>query len=156
MTDGVTPSLETIVSDALNRFHDAVNAAGLPVSRDAIEVKLHPAPHERPKLPEEKMAVYAFFLGGVCLKCGKVGPNSNPRFNYQHYNPDSAGSTLAASLLGGDTIVPVEYADKDRVGQWMQAKLDRVSLLLPATLSPSILSYLEAFLHVVWNPRFEG
>ncbi len=50
MTDGVTSSLETIVSDALNRFHNAVDAAGLPVSRDAIELKFHRAPHERPKV----------------------------------------------------------------------------------------------------------
>ena len=149
--------LGAIVEDALRRFHAAIAAAGLEVSEGAIEVELRPAPHRPPTaIPAGKMAVYAFFLDGVCLKCGKVGPKSKARYASQHYNPGSAPSTLAASLLADGRIVPPAAATKKAVSLWMQANLDRVNLLVPAKFGGNVLSFLEAFLHLCWNPRFEG
>ena len=45
------------------------------------------------------MAVYVFSEKSQVLKVGKVGPNSQARYTSQHYNPKSARSTLAKSLL---------------------------------------------------------
>jgi hypothetical protein len=45
------------------------------------------------------MAVYCFFLDGRALKIGIAGPNSDARFRSQHYNLNSARSTLAGSIF---------------------------------------------------------
>jgi len=45
------------------------------------------------------MAVYVFSKGPDVLKVGKVGAKSQARYTSQHYNPGSAMSTLAASIL---------------------------------------------------------
>ena len=45
------------------------------------------------------MAIYIFEYGEQCLKVGKVGINSNARYQSHHYNPDSSSSNLAKSIL---------------------------------------------------------
>lgn len=151
--------LDAMVNDTLMRFYRAAAAANLPIPLGIIEIDWQYAPHEPPTLPKNKMAIYAFFLDdGSCLKCGKVGPRSNARYTFQHYLPNSANSTLAASLLKHGKILPHGADDEKSVGPWMRTSLDRVNFLLPADLKfgPAVLSYLEAFLHVCWNPIFEG
>ncbi|TDW95381.1 hypothetical protein EV137_2717 [Kribbella pratensis] len=81
----------------------------------------------------------------MVLKVGKVGPNSEPRFRYQHYSPTSAGSTLAKSLLTHSIVWP--WLGIDRLGpatvkDWMLANLDRLHIYVPAT-SPLVLAPLE-------------
>jgi len=53
----------------------------------------------RATLPKGKMACYVFLTDERCLKVGKVGPKSGPRFSYQHYDPTSSMSNLAKSIL---------------------------------------------------------
>lgn len=56
--------------------------------------------HERPEeLKNGEVAVYIFKYKDKYLKIGKVGENSNNRFRYQHYNPNSCNSNLALQLL---------------------------------------------------------
>lgn len=148
--------LQAVIDDALRRFFAAMDAAGLALAREAIIAEICLAPHRPPtSLPEGKMAVYAFFHNGRCLKCGKVGRKSKARFTSQHYKPGSAPSTLAASLVGSASLLPPDVGQGD-VGDWIKANTDRVNLLLAADLGMNVLSLLEAFLHVLWNPEFEG
>jgi len=69
-----------------------------------------PAPHAGRKLPNGRCAVYVFSLSEMygrtvqagahrVLKVGKAGSNCNARFQSQHYNVNSAPSTLAGSLI---------------------------------------------------------
>jgi hypothetical protein len=102
------------------------------------------------------MAVYAFLLDGQALKIGKAGHNSGPRYLSQHYNPSSAGSNLAKSILANPAKVGAVGIDSQTVGDWIKAHTDRVNLLMPSTCSPFMQSLLEAFLHMRWKPLFEG
>ncbi len=65
------------------------------------------APHSPRNLPLGKSAVYVFSLTSFTqapaganrvIKVGKVGSNSNNRFQYQHYSGGSADSTLSVAI----------------------------------------------------------
>jgi hypothetical protein len=86
---------------------------------------------------------------------GKVGPNSGPRFTYQHYT-GSAQSTLRGSLLSNLEKVGATELDEGTAADWIRNHTDRVDLLIPATFGMPFLSLLEAFLHARWKPMFEG
>ena len=146
-----------LVSEALSDFSKAVALAQAEFSPDSVTVEITSKPHVAPKiLPRGKMAVYAFFLNGQALKVGKVGPKSNARYTSQHYNPTSARSTLAQSILTNAVRVEAAGIDAGAVGDWIRKNTDRVNLLLPASVGLPILSLLESFLHVRWKPLFEG
>jgi hypothetical protein len=147
--------LEALVSSALKDFGQVAALAGVTVPLNQVCTEILGKPHKAKALPFGKMAVYSFFLNGRALKVGKVGPNSGPRFTYQHYT-GSAQSTLSGSILSNPMKVGASGLDTKTVGDWIKAHTDRVDFLMPATFGIPILSLLEAFLHVLWNPMFEG
>jgi hypothetical protein len=102
------------------------------------------------------MAVYGFWGDGEWLKIGKAGPKSGPRYTSQHYNPDSAQSTLAKSLTNDPHMLTVAGFDPKAVGDWIKSATLRVNILLPTTRPPELLLLLEAFLHARLRPRYEG
>ena len=134
-----------------------------------IEHESKPAPHIPPPLLPGKCAVYVFSLsmvfgrncpagGDRVLKVGKVGPNSEPRFRYQHYKRNSAQSTLAASLLNAKILWPylgIETLDDSSVGEWLKANTDRDHFLLNAG-DRELLHTLEVFVRGLCSPVFEG
>jgi hypothetical protein len=127
------------------------------------------APHEPPLLPNGKCAVYVFSrahiparagekMGSLVLKVGKAGPNSQPRFRYQHYSPGSSDSNLAKSILQNKHCWPrlgIDSLDEMTVGVWLKSNTDRDHFLLDASNEP-LLESLENFLQVRLNPMFEG
>jgi hypothetical protein len=149
--------LDELVSEAIN---DCAKVAALAYANfplDVITVEIAAKPHKAPTaLPPDKIGVYEFFLNGQALKVGKVGPKSGARYTSQHYNPASAGSTLARSILANATRVEAIGVDNESVGNWIEMHTDRVNLLLARTFGLPILSLLESFLHVRWKPLFEG
>lgn len=89
-------------------FNDALRLLG----KDPVAVEIEPqiAMHQPPSLCSGKCAAYVFSLSDDygapapagphrVLKVGRVGPNSNARFQSQHYSPRSSRSNLANSLL---------------------------------------------------------
>ena len=102
------------------------------------------------------MAVYSFFHDGVCLKVGIVGPKSQARYVSQHYSPASATSTLGGSICRDPAAVGLDVLDVGDAGAWMRENLCRADLILPASYGMQVLRFAEAFLHLRWNPRFEG
>ena len=106
------------------------------------------------------MACYVFLGERSCLKVGKVGPNSGPRFSYQHYDPGSSMSNLAKSIL--KCTLPMrpyedhEMLDEKTVGQWIRSHTIRVNFYLDSRLPSPVLSLLEAFLQCRLSPVFEG
>ena len=127
------------------------------------------APHVPPSLPSGKGAVYVFSLSGRwgarspagpnrVLKVGKVGANSNPRFQYQHYNPRSAMSTLASSLLANRVLWPYlgnPNISETTIGVWMKQHLDRDHFFVAAA-EADVRSMLEVYLRARLGPVFEG
>lgn len=102
------------------------------------------------------MAVYIFTHGQDVLKVGKVGPKSQARYTSQHYNPGSAQSTLAASMIADAERIGLGDADQAEIGNWIRTNVDRVNILLPASLGVPVLTLLESFLQCRLRPRYEG
>src|ERR1700722_20682109 len=147
--------LDDLISNALKDFSQVAALARATVPLDQIYIEVLRKPHKAKTLPLGKMAVYSFFLNERALKVGKVGPNSGPRFTYQHYT-GSAVSTLSGAILSNQRKVGAAGLDTKTAGEWIKANTDRIDLLIPASFGTPMLSLLEAFLHVRWKPMFEG
>lgn len=156
-------------TDAFQLLADlsAAHPAGYPSLIIQLEHLL--APHVPARLPSGKGAVYVFSLSAQfgahslagahrVLKVGKVGPNSNNRFQYQHHSATAAVSTLAASLLRNPVLWPclgdLDIAS-DSVGEWMKQHLDR-DHFFTAGEDRDLRSMLEVYLRARLGPVFEG
>ena len=94
----------------------------------------------------------------MVLKVGKVGPNSEPRFRYQHYSSTSAGSNVAKSLIGHPIVWPwlgIERFDVDNVKTWMKTNLDRLHIFVPGD-RPEVRAVLELYVRARIGSVFEG
>ena len=143
--------------DVLGKFKAVAELAGVSLAEDAIRIEALPAPHKPPsRLPLGTMAVYVFSYGPEFLKVGKVGPKSQARYTSQHYNPRSAQSTLARSLLDDADIQDLGSADEATIGAWIKANVDRVNFIVSDSLGIHVLTLLESFLQCRLKPRYEG
>jgi hypothetical protein len=125
------------------------------------------APHTPPVLPAGYGAVYAFALAdassapcgiGTVLKVGRIGARSEARFRSQHYNPRSAGSTLASSLLTYRIMWPwlgIRHLDEHDVKSWMLTNLDRMHIFVPDG-HPVVAASLEIYVRARIGSVFEG
>jgi hypothetical protein len=149
-------SLGELAVAALSDFARAANTNGAEIDANKIRIEIVPKPHKPSGLPIGKMAVYCFLLNNQALKIGIAGPKSGARYRSQHYNPNSAQSTLAGSILKHPTKLGIVAVTAISVGDWIKAHTDRINFLLPASYGKSVLSQLESFLHGRWKPTFEG
>lgn len=153
----------------INDFLQAASRAGLQCRRNTITHEAQPSPHDPHALPPGKCAVYVFSLSasyGRCypagahrvLKVGKAGPNSNARFQSQHYNPKAAPSTLAATFVKSTILWPylgiTELKDTE-VRRWIKENTDRDNFYLNAK-DNDVLSELERYIRGRLGPVFEG
>ena len=148
-------------------FDAAAKDLGLPGWPSHYRAEALPAPHRSSPLPQGFGAVYIFGLSeqarceagaGRVLKVGRVGANSNARFQSQHYSATAAGSTLARSLLKYRVLWPwlgIDHLDKSTVRTWMLANLDRVNLYVPSS-SADLLPHLEMYVRARVGSVFEG
>lgn len=153
----------------LDDFVQALRRAGRPGPSAPISHEAQSAPHRPHALPPQRCAVYVFSLsaayGSRCaaganraLKVGKVGSKSNARFQFQHYNPGAAPSTLAASLIEGYILWPylgLNQITKAAVGDWIRENTDRDNFYLLDGDQP-LLGELERYLRGRLGPVFEG
>ncbi|MEQ9240322.1 hypothetical protein [Roseovarius indicus] len=143
--------------EVLADFVTVARLAKVALTAGDIGVEELPAPHSPPtRLPAGQMAVYVFSLGGDVLKVGKVGPKSQARYTSQHYNPGSAQSTLAASIIGDAERLGLADAECAKIGNWIRANVDRVNILIPVDHGVAVLTLLESFLQCSLRPRYEG
>jgi hypothetical protein len=150
-------------------FQQALAAAGLGKLRSPIQHEFQPAPHHSHGLRKGKCAVYVFSLseiaGSNCLagpnrvlKVGKAGPNSNARFQSQHYDSTRARSTVAGSLLRSRILWPylgISNLTEGIVGQWIRNNLDRDNFYLDANDEPQ-LPRLETYIRGILGSVLEG
>lgn len=140
------------IEAALRDFVQVSDLAHVPVGLDDFQVDYLDAPHRPPSsLPLGKMAIYGFFYGDEWLKIGMVGPKSQARYVSQHYSPQSAGSTLAKSLME-DPALQGQIHD---AGSWIKENCCRVNVLLDIRHGLALLALLESFLHARLRPRYE-
>lgn len=141
---------------ALADFIQVACLAGYDLPAADMVVDFLDAPHRPPaRLPSGKMALYAFFGSGRWLKSGIAGHRSQARYTSQHYNPGSAPSTLAASLVNDSKMACCDGFSLDSPGAWIQSSCHRMNVLLDAELGRPLLALLEAFLHARLSPRYE-
>jgi hypothetical protein len=152
---GIT-TLLALGEAALNDFETMVGEAALKCDVSKIAIDVAHKPHWPSGLPDGRMAVYCFFLNGQALKIGIAGPNSDARYRSQHYNPNSAQSTLAKSLMAQPDKAGIQVPRSNFVGDWIKANTDRINFLLPISLDRVVLLHLERFLHGRWQPIYEG
>lgn len=130
---------------------------GIVMSSKGIKVDYCAAPHQNPThLPDGKMAVYIFAHGNNVLKVGIAGSNSEARYTSQHYNPASANSNLAKSLLSDEEFPERDICSEENIGNWIKTNLDRVNILLDDQYGISFLKLIEAYLHCLLKPKYEG
>lgn len=151
----------------VSEFAVAAEKAALAGWPCELKTELLRAPHTRPALPAGCGAVYAFALArpwlgqcgaGTVLKVGRIGARSEARFRSQHYNPRSAGSTLANSLLTYRIVWPwlgIERLIEDAVKSWMLGNLDRMHIFVPDG-HPVVSASLEVFVRARIGSVFEG
>lgn len=128
----------------------------IPEARVGLIVEKLPAPHVATDLPNGCRAIYAFWGDGEWLKIGKAGPNSNPRFKYQHYKPGSSQSNLANSLTHYASKNLLVGFESSSCGDWIRQNVSRYNIFVPSETEERLISLLEAFLHYRLKPRFEG
>ena len=140
----------------LEDFRVVARLAGMELRVDAIRIEVLRMPHKPPSsLPSGKMAVYVFSGKDRVLKVGKVGSRSQARYTSQHYNPGSAQSTLAASLLK-DKDARRDGVNEENVSVWIKKNTDRVNFIVDVNLGVRALTLLEAFVQCRLQPVFEG
>jgi hypothetical protein len=144
-------NIQTILSD----FTKALSLARVDGGVIDFDLVDRGCPHTSAALPRGKMGIYIFMDEVSTLKVGKVGPNSNARFQTQHYLPGSSKSNLAKSLLDDDEG-PCRDFQADEIGPWMKKHLRRIDILLDATAGIPVLNLLEGFFHCRLSPKYEG
>ena len=156
---------EILIKEFLEALAERAEPSRVPVVRHEHQY----APHIPHALPVGSCAVYVFSLseshGGTCaagphrvLKVGKAGPNSNARFQSQHYNPQSSGSNLAATLVNGRLLwkyFGISQLSDQAVAEWIKTNLDRDNFYLAAA-DVTFLSDLEKYLRARLGPALEG
>lgn len=145
-----------LIRTALEDFLRVSCLAKYELSKDELELQVLPPPHTPSELPKGKMAVYGFAYNGEWLKIGMAGPKSNARFQSQHYNPKSARSTLAASLIKDVRFWSSISYDDEQVGEWIKSATYRFNILVSSEAPIELIKLLEAFLHLRLKPRYEG
>jgi hypothetical protein len=130
----------------LGGFCEAAGKAGIDGWPCPVRFETLPAPHQRPSLPPDEAAVYAFTLSaaaghlapcgpGTVLMVGKARANNEHSFRHLHYDGTKDPSTLAGSLLAHPILWPwlgITQLDETTVGEWMLASLDRSHFFIPA------------------------
>ncbi len=141
---------------------------GIGPARAEVRVESLGRPHAPVTLPSGWQGVYGFRYNGTWLKVGKAGPKSGARWVSQHYNPGSAMSNLALSLVKYGHFATLEHPALgqlratlrdialDDIGDWIKANTERVNVVIRADMGTSGLARLESTAHRFLKPVFEG
>lgn len=145
--------------DYIFEFNDLIqrtsSAIGKAIGADKYDIIDLGIPHKPKGLPYGKMGVYTFSYKDRFLKIGKAGSNSGARFLSQHYNPKSANSTLAASLIRDSAMAEFGLIEGN-VKDWIKQNCRRIDIVMDSTLGVFALELVEAVLHYHYEPKYEG
>lgn len=145
----------TLVNEIRDYIDNLFQSIDSTQSSKGIEVINRGYPHVPVALPKNKVAVYMFRYKNQFLKIGKVGENSNARFQYQHYKPFSAQSTLAESILE-DREMKLEFLDDENVSEWILNNCGRIDIIIDSDTTKFKVDLIEAALHYKYQPKYEG
>lgn len=144
-----------LISEMNKLIQNVSQVLGDPIDSTKYEIVDRGTPHQAKSLPVGMMGIYTFWYNGAFLKIGKAGFKSSARFLSQHYNPKSAQSTLAASILKDDDLLKLEL-NEENVGEWIKRNCRRIDILINVELGIFTLDLIEAVLHHKYEPKYEG
>lgn len=136
-------------------IRNVTQAVGKPIEENKYEIVDRGLPHKPKTLPAGKMGIYTFSYNDRFLKIGKAASKSSARFLSQHYNPKSANSTLAASILRDYEMLELGINEAN-VGDWIKENCRRIDVLITEELGVFTLDLIEAVLHYKYEPKYEG
>jgi hypothetical protein len=147
------------INEIIKDFVKVCQIAKLDLNENDIRIEPLIAGNEHlpRKLEKNFMAVYIFIDPNyeICYKVGKVGTNSNARYQTQHYSPNSSKSNLAKSLLNDhDRNDNIEL--QNDVGQWIKDNTTKINLIISTEKKVLTLNLLESFVQCRLNPIYEG
>ena len=90
------------------------------------------------------------------LKIGKAGDRSKARFTSHHYNPGSANSNLAKSLLKDNELKNKYNFNEQNIKQWIKENCQRMDILFDISLGQFANELFESIFHYKYEPRYEG
>lgn len=148
-------AIKDYISEIRRIIKSVPEIIGTTIPPESFKINLSEKPHQPENLPKGKMAVYIFIYNDSFLKIGKVGPNSNARFQSQHYNPNSAQSNLAKSLMKDKEMKDI--IGNTPIDQWIKNNCDRIDVIIDKNSVPEFsLELIEAILHYRFKPKYEG
>jgi hypothetical protein len=112
-------------------------------------------PHCPSGLESGMMGVYAFIYNGQYLKVGKANSNSSIRFKNHHYNPNSSNSNLAKSILKDPDMKQLKIS-VENIKNWIKTNTYRIDFILDENLGFFVLNFVEAYLQLIFKPKYEG
>lgn len=127
---------------------------GIKAGAEQISIIDRGYPHKL-SFTEGKMFIYTFQYNDQFLKIGKAGAKSKARLFSHHYHHDRSASNLAKSIIG-DSTIPTSNLTKESIGDWIKKNIRRVDIELDSSLGIFTLNYIEAILHCLYLPKYEG
>lgn len=131
-----------------------LNQTGINVENSQIRFVDCGNPHKS-NYPMNHVAIYTFHYQGRFLKIGKVSEKNKSRFYSHHYHPSRNRSNLSKSILA-DPAMSKYNLDSETVGDWIRMNTKRVNLIIDAPLGLFALNLIEAILHALYAPKYEG
>ena len=140
------------------------NDIGKTIDIDKMVFEYQPMGHGTPKFNKSNMYIYSFWFDGedVPLKIGKAGSKTESRYKYHHYNKNSVGSCLAKSIAADTAFCNKNSIDTDTepLKKWIKANCHRLNIIMPNNPQNGYdmftLELIEAILHNIYRPKYEG
>ncbi len=112
-------------------------------------------PHISTTLPANKVAIYSFIYNDQFLKIGKANSKGKARYQSHHYNPKHAKSNLAKSILNDHDFSNLSISEEN-IAEWIKANTRRIDFLFDEKLGFFVLNFIEAYLQLIFKPKYEG
>lgn len=151
--------MNSYINEISNLIIKVSQILGEEITENNFQIIDRGIPHESPTvLPRGKTAVYIFYCPNekCFLKIGKVGAKSQARFTSQHYNPESAKSNLASSLLNDNEMKLKYNLNNDNIKNWIKQNCRRIDILFDVKLGKFANELCESILHYKYKPKYEG
>lgn len=132
-----------------------IRSLNVKIDDEQIHILDRGIPHKLTKLNEDYMVVYTFAFQERYLKIGKAGPKSFARVNSHHYNPNSSNSNLSKSMLSDRDFCSFALTEES-IKDWIKNNTARLDILMEKRLGIFVLNFVEAFLHLKFQPKYEG
>jgi len=148
-----------ITQEDIIRMVQAAELAGFTVDINQINLltwQMGLETHIPLPLPVNHSAVYVFTHGDTYLKVGQAGPESNARYQSQHYSPSSSPSNLAKSLINDHNYSAL--IGDTKVKAWIRSNTHRFNILIPTNIHlnyKKFVAFAEAFFILQCLPKFE-